>query len=74
MKKFVPVGSVGDFVKYQRIRKGLSQTDLGRKAGVSQAYVSFIENKRRVMVTTKTLRRILKVFGIKVRAGFMMWR
>jgi predicted transcriptional regulator len=48
----------GDYIRKLRIEKGLSQTELARLAGISQAHVAKIENER-VDPRLSTLNKIL---------------
>jgi transcriptional regulator with XRE-family HTH domain len=51
-----------------RERKGLSQTELGRLAGVRQATISSLENGKGRRVDLDILDRIAKVLGVKATA------
>jgi transcriptional regulator with XRE-family HTH domain len=51
-----------------RERKGLSQTELGRLAGVRQATISCLENGKGRRVDLDILGRIAKVLGVKATA------
>lgn len=51
-----------------RERKGLSQTTLGKLAGVRQATISSLENGKGRRVDLDVLDRIAKVLGVKPTA------
>lgn len=56
-------------ISYQRQGKGMSQTELGKLAGVSQKTVSRIENGVYIP-TLDTLGRLLNALGCKPRIIF----
>lgn len=51
-----------------RERKGLSQAELGKRAGVRQATISSLENGKGRRVDLDVLDRIAKVLGVKATA------
>ena len=55
-------------LKRYREKKGLSQTELGRLAGVRQATISDLENGKGRRVDLDVLERIAKVLGVKATA------
>jgi transcriptional regulator with XRE-family HTH domain len=56
---------VGTVVVEERNKRGLSQTELANKAGVTQAIVSEIENGER-NYRIETVERVLKALGKQV--------
>jgi transcriptional regulator with XRE-family HTH domain len=57
--------NIGRKIKYIRKNKGFSQKELAQKSGVSQAYISAIENNVK-NISLKTLKEICKGLGISV--------
>lgn len=51
-----------------RQKKGLSQAELGKRAGVRQAAISALENGKRQRVDLDMLDRIAKALGVKATA------
>ena len=51
-------------LKHQRQRKRLSQTQLGRRAGVSTSYVSMLERNQRTP-PLETLEKIAKALQVR---------
>lgn len=49
-----------------REEAGLTQDQLARKAGVTEAYISMIEAGKRQWPSVPVLRRLAKAFGIEV--------
>ena len=49
-----------------RETRGLTQTDLARKAKVTQAYIALLEAGRKKNPSLATLRRIAKALGVTV--------
>jgi len=56
--------NIGTILKERRIKAGLSQQEMCDKAGISQIFLSFIENGRRVP-SKEVLARIAEVLGEK---------
>lgn len=56
--------TIGEFIKYQRLKNGLSLTALAERAGVSKSTVSSVENEK----TRKfeTLKSLLDALGLTV--------
>jgi DNA-binding XRE family transcriptional regulator len=61
-------GDIAPMVYDARTQAGLSQVELGRRAGIPQTRISAIENSR-VTPTLETLRRIGEALGAPVRLG-----
>jgi len=57
---------IGARVRSYRKRLGLSQTELGNRARLSQDYISSIENNHRPKVSADALDRIAATLGITV--------
>jgi len=55
---------LGQAIRYNRERCSLSQNDLGRKTGLSSAFVSMLERDKRTP-SVGALTRIAACFGIK---------
>lgn len=66
MRKQTAVEVVGDAVASLRDALGLTQQELGRRAGTSQAMVSAIENARIGDVTFSRAERLLAVMGARL--------
>lgn len=58
--------SAGDFLRARRLANGLSQTQLARRAGTSQAAISAIERNEREP-SIPTLAGLLRVMGEDLR-------
>lgn len=56
------------FVKKERLRQGMTQTDLGDLIGVTAAYISHIESGSR-NPTAATCRRVLEALGAHEEAS-----
>jgi len=54
------------FLRLQREARGLTQTDLARKAKVTQAYIALLEAGRKKNPSLAILRRIAKALGVPV--------
>ena len=61
-------GGVGRILKALREARGLTQTDLARKAKVTQAYIALLEAGRKKNPSLATLRRIAKALGVPMMA------
>ena len=57
---------VGTFLRERRIANGLSQAQLARRAGTSQAFISQLENGEK-SPTFDTVTRLLTVMGEELR-------
>lgn len=57
---------VGELVRRARIDRGLDQTDLARRAGTTQTYVSRVE-RGAVTPSFSTLQRMLNAMGLRLR-------
>jgi transcriptional regulator with XRE-family HTH domain len=60
--------SIGERVREIRTKRGLSQADLGRQAGMHQPVISEIESGR--SVTSRTMERLADALGVSVGALF----
>ena len=56
----------GEAVRRERRRRGLSQEDLGFKAGLDRTYISSVERGKR-NVSLLSIHRIAKALGVKPR-------
>jgi transcriptional regulator with XRE-family HTH domain len=66
MRRDTAVEIVGDAVRSLRETLGLTQEELGRRAGISQAMVSAVENARVGDMTFSRAERLLAVMGAKL--------
>lgn len=57
-------------IKELRERKGMTQTELAKKANVSRTIISGLENGTIEVTTTETLKKIADVLEEKVSALF----
>jgi transcriptional regulator with XRE-family HTH domain len=53
-------------VKALRVRRKLTQAELARKIGVTEAYVSMIESGARRTPSLTTLKRLARALGVSV--------
>jgi transcriptional regulator with XRE-family HTH domain len=53
-------------MKTLREKKGLTQEQLAKKAGVTEAYVSMLENRKRKAPSLPALQRLAKALGVPV--------
>jgi transcriptional regulator with XRE-family HTH domain len=58
----------GDLLRTVRLRRGLSQSELARRAGTSQPVISAYEHHRRDP-TIGTLRRLIEATGERLQVG-----
>lgn len=56
---------IGDAIKQARLKKNLTQEDLGKLVGVQKAQISRIENGKNL--TISTVIRLFKAMGISAR-------
>ena len=56
--------TIGAFIKYQRLKNGLSLTALAERAGVSKSTVSMVENEKSRRF--ETLKALLDALGLTV--------
>ncbi|KKP86496.1 MAG: Transcriptional regulator [Parcubacteria group bacterium GW2011_GWC1_35_8] len=66
MKKEVLI-KFGNKVRKQRLALGLSQEELGSKAGVHRTYVGMIERAEK-NITLTNIEKIAKVLGISLKS------
>jgi transcriptional regulator with XRE-family HTH domain len=59
---------IGPFLRERRLANGLSQAQLARRAGTSQAFISQLENGDK-SPTFETITRLLRVMGEDLRLG-----
>lgn len=53
---------IGDFIKYERIKRGESLTTLAGKAGIAKGTLSGIENDK--TRNFETIKKVLDVYGL----------
>lgn len=58
-------------LKACREERGITQTDLAKKTGLSRATISKIENNEEVNVNTQTIAKISEVLGVKPSEIFL---
>lgn len=56
----------GDTLKRLRERKGLTQTELASRVGVTAAYISMLESGAKGNPTLGIVRRLAKALGVSV--------
>ena len=54
--------TIGEYIKYQRLKNGLSLTALAEKAGLSKSTVSMVENEKTRRF--ETLKALLDALGL----------
>lgn len=54
---------MGEHIYALRVNLGLSQQDLAKKCGVSQQYISFIENDKK-LPSLKIAKRLAEILGV----------
>lgn len=54
---------LGDRIKRQREKRGLTQTELAERANVNQALISRLESKISASTNTEVLKRLAKVLA-----------
>lgn len=64
-----PTGNLGPRLRALRLRQGLSQRELARRAGVTNATVSHIEQDR-VSPSVASLRKITRALGVSLATFF----
>lgn len=64
MKTLIVSNSIGELVRNARRKADMNQVDVARKAKISQAYLSEIENGTEPSITV--LRRIATALGVSV--------
>lgn len=55
---------LGDTIRQARVKSGMSEKQLGKKAGFAESYIKEIESGRRI-VSDEQAQRLLKLLGIK---------
>lgn len=56
---------IGKKIKSMRLKKGIKQIELAKNAGISNTYLSDIENGRTIP-SIKTLTKITKALGLNI--------
>ena len=56
-------------LKTERERQGLSYRELGRRAGLTERCISYLESGRRKSPTLDTAEKILKALGVTYTIG-----
>jgi transcriptional regulator with XRE-family HTH domain len=67
-----PLGTAGHLVRRERLRAGLTQAEMGRRAGMPQSAVARIELGG-VSPTVRTLRRLLDAADCQLLLGARRW-
>lgn len=65
-KKDKEIGTFGDYLRVLRENKGLTQSSLASKSGISLSYVSRLENNERVNISFKLLTILSKALDISI--------
>lgn len=60
---------LGEYVRRERLRQGLSQEDLAAKAGVHRTYIGMIERAER-NITLRNIERIANALGVPISELF----
>ncbi len=55
---------IGDRIKYERRKAGMTQGELAEKVGISRGAINKIENNRTKAIKYKTAREIADALGI----------
>jgi transcriptional regulator with XRE-family HTH domain len=63
--------NLGKSIQTCRVKRGLSQTELARRAGLSVSYLSMLENSKRDP-TISTVERIATAIGVPVEILFFL--
>lgn len=59
----------GEKVREERLKQGLSQEELGSKAGVHRTYIGMIERAEK-NITLENIEKITKALGLKIQDFF----
>ncbi len=62
--------NIGKGIKFVRVASGLRQGELANQLGISQNYLSLLENNK-AEPSLGLLRKLSNVFGVP--AGFLLW-
>lgn len=62
---------MGNRVREYRIKRGLSQEELARRAGVSRYTIINIENEHEFQTKVATLERIASALGVSIKTLFL---
>jgi len=57
---------LGDMLKKLRVERGLTQEQLGKRVGVSDAYITMLESGTRKNPSLPLLKRLAKALKVKV--------
>ena len=57
---------LGTMVKELRTKRGLSQRDLAKLAGITDPYITFFETDKRKNPSLAVLKRLAKALGVPV--------
>ena len=60
------VKEIGDKVREQRLLRGWSQEELGKRTGLSSGHISEIENGQRKMLQARTVKNLSRALEVKV--------
>lgn len=58
------MSNLGEFIKQKRTEKNISTRELARRSGVSQPYISQLENNKDISPTNDMLKKLAKGLGI----------
>lgn len=61
-------------IKEIRERKGIGQIELAEKSGVSRTVISQLENGKRDIVTSDTMKNIAEALGEPIGEIFLFWK
>ena len=63
--------TIGKQIRQRRLRRGLTQADLARRAGLSWIYIAKLEAGDRRSPSFAALERIARVLGAKLRVDLI---
>lgn len=63
------MAGIAEAVMQGRHKRGMTQTELAKKAGVSDAIISLIERHKRKSMTVSTLFRIMTALNASIELG-----
>ncbi len=63
--------TLGDFIRYLCVHRGLTGREVADKAGITIAYVSMIKRDEKD-VSTRVLRKLAETFGVPIKILIML--